>query len=186
MLVIICTNYGKNPSRTVDTTKRTRFSRPRPNDLEDIGQGQRSLYATHCLMLMIICDKYGKNPSRTVDFIFQGQGRKISKIAKNSNIQIMEKTQHATHPLIIVIIVLNMKKNPSRTGWTLQSGHDFLRPWRYRSRSRVITCYTSSHAIDHLERIHPELYILQGGHERLTDRQTGWIQYAALTSLRGV
>ena len=91
MLVIICTNYGKNPSRTVETTERTRFSRPRPNYLEDIGQGQRSLYATHRLMLMIICDKYGKNPSRTVDFIFQGQGRKISKIAKNSNIQIMEK-----------------------------------------------------------------------------------------------
>ena len=41
MLVIICTKYGKNPSRTVDATERTRFSRPRPNDFEDIGQGQR-------------------------------------------------------------------------------------------------------------------------------------------------
>ena len=51
--------------------------RPRPNDLEDIGQGQRSLYATHSLILVIICIKYGKNPSRTVDFFFQGQGRKF-------------------------------------------------------------------------------------------------------------
>ena len=80
MLVIICIKYGKNPSRTGDATERTRFSRPRPNDLEDIGQGQRSLYATHSLMLVIICIKYGKNPLRTVDFFFQSQGRKISKI----------------------------------------------------------------------------------------------------------
>ena len=67
MLVIICTKYGKNPSRTVDATERTRFSRSRPNDLEDIGQGQRSSCATHLLMLVIICTKYGNNPSRTVD-----------------------------------------------------------------------------------------------------------------------
>ena len=39
----------------------------RSNDLEDIGQGQRSSHATHLLMLVIICTKYGKNPSRTVD-----------------------------------------------------------------------------------------------------------------------
>ena len=50
MLVIICTKYGKNPPRTVDATERTRFSRSRPNDLENIGQGQRSLNATHPLM----------------------------------------------------------------------------------------------------------------------------------------
>ena len=79
MLVIICTKYGKNPSRTVDATERTWFSRPRPNDLEDISQSQRSLYATHPLIPVIICAKYGKNPLRTVDFFVQGQGRKISK-----------------------------------------------------------------------------------------------------------
>ena len=72
MLVIICAKYGKNPSRTVDAKncrcyERTQFSRPRPNDLEDIGQDQRSLYATHPLTLVIICAKYGKNPSRTID-----------------------------------------------------------------------------------------------------------------------
>ena len=77
MLVIICTKYGKNPSRTVDATERTRFSRSRPNDLEDISQGQRSLYATHPLMLVIICAKYGKNPSRIVDFFFKVKAKKV-------------------------------------------------------------------------------------------------------------
>ena len=67
MIVIICTKYKKNPSRTVDATEWTRFSKSRPNDLEDIGQGQRSSHATHPLMLMIICTKYGKNPFWIVD-----------------------------------------------------------------------------------------------------------------------
>ena len=81
MLVIICTKYGKNQSRTVDATEGTRFSRSRPNDLENIGQGQRSLHATHPLMLMMICATYGNNPSRTVDF-FSRSRPKISKICK--------------------------------------------------------------------------------------------------------
>ena len=110
MLVIICIKYGKNPSRTVDATERTRFSRQRPNDLEDIGQGQRSLYATHPLIPVIICAIYGKNRSRTVDFFFQGQGRKIWKKFKFS-----DSEKHATHPLIIVIICAKYKKNPLRT-----------------------------------------------------------------------
>ena len=33
MIVIICAKYRKNPSRTVDATERTRFSKSRPNDL---------------------------------------------------------------------------------------------------------------------------------------------------------
>ena len=45
---------------------------------EDIGQGQRSLHATHPLMLMMICANYGKNASRIVDF-FQGESWKISE-----------------------------------------------------------------------------------------------------------
>ena len=60
MIVIIYAKYKKNPSRTVDATERS-------NDLEDIGQGQRSSHATHLLMLVIICTKYGKNPFWTVD-----------------------------------------------------------------------------------------------------------------------
>ena len=66
----------KNPSRTVNATERTRFSKSRPNDLEDIGQGQGSSHATHPLMLLIICTKYWKNPSWTVDAT--GRTRKVN------------------------------------------------------------------------------------------------------------
>ena len=76
MIVIICAKYTKNPSRTVDATELTRFSKSRSNDHEDIGQGQRSSHATHLLMLVIICTKYGKNPSRTVDAT--GRTRKVN------------------------------------------------------------------------------------------------------------
>ena len=92
MLVIICIKYGKNPCRTVDATEQTRFSRSRPNDLENIGQGQRSLHATHPLMLMMICAKYGENPSRTLVFFFKVKAEKFQKFAKNSNFQILQKT----------------------------------------------------------------------------------------------
>ena len=34
MIVIICATYKKNPSRTVDATERTRFTKSKPNDLE--------------------------------------------------------------------------------------------------------------------------------------------------------
>ena len=63
MIVIICGKYKKNPYRTVDATEWNRFSKSRPIDLEDIGQGQGSSHATHPLMLLIICTQYGKNPS---------------------------------------------------------------------------------------------------------------------------
>ena len=86
MLVIICTKYGKNPSGTVDATGWTRFSRPRPNDLEDIGQGQRSLYATHPLILVIICDKYGKNPLRTVEFFSRSRLKNLKNLPKKFQI----------------------------------------------------------------------------------------------------
>ena len=76
MIVIICAKYKRNPSRTVDATERTRFSKSRSNDLEDIGQGQRSSHATHLLMLVIIYAKYGKNPSGTVDAT--GRTRKVN------------------------------------------------------------------------------------------------------------
>ena len=50
-----------------------------PSQNENIGQGQRSLHATHPLMLIMICAKYGKTASRIVDF-FQGESWKIRKI----------------------------------------------------------------------------------------------------------
>ena len=115
MLVIICTKYGKNPSGTVDPTERTRFSRPRPNDLEGIGQGQRSLYATHPLLLVIICAKYGKNLSRTVDFFFHGQGRKISKICQKFKFPDSEKNLTRDTPSNDSDHLCQYKKNPSRT-----------------------------------------------------------------------
>ena len=68
MIVIICAKYKNNPSRTVDATEQTRFSKSRPNDLEDIGQGQGSSQATHPLMLLIICTKYGKYKSAFQQF----------------------------------------------------------------------------------------------------------------------
>ena len=77
MIVIICVKYKNNPYRTVDATERTRFSKSRSNDLEDIGQGQRSSHATHLLMLVIICTKYGKNLSWTVDAT--GRTRKVNR-----------------------------------------------------------------------------------------------------------
>ena len=39
--MIICGKYGNNQFRTENVTERTRFSKSRSNDLEDIGQGQR-------------------------------------------------------------------------------------------------------------------------------------------------
>ena len=114
MIVIICAKYKKNPSRTVDATERTRFSKSWPNDLEDIGQGQRSSHATHFLMLVIICTKYGKNPSRTVDAtertrFFRSRPNDLENIGQG------QRSLYSTHPLILVIICVKYGKNPSRT-----------------------------------------------------------------------
>ena len=145
MLVIICTKYGKNPSGTVDATERTRCSRPRPNDLEDIGQGQRSLlYATHTLILVITCAKYSnmERIHRELLIIFQGQGRKICQKFKFPDSE--KKTYHATHPLTIVITCAKYKKNPFRTV-------DSTEQTRFsKSRSNdleyISQCQRSSHA----------------------------------------
>ena len=66
MVVIISGKFGNNRSRTENVAERTRFSKSRSNDLEDLVQGQRSSHETH-LMLVIICTKYGINQSRTAD-----------------------------------------------------------------------------------------------------------------------
>ena len=113
MVVIICGKYGNNRSRTENVTERTRFSKSRSNDLEDIGRGQRSLHATH-LMLVIICIKYGKNPSRTVDATERTQ---FSRPRTNDfeDIGQGQRSLYATHPLILVIICAMYGKDPSRT-----------------------------------------------------------------------
>ena len=114
MVVTICGKYGKNRSRTENVTERTRFSKSRSNDLEDIGQGQRSSHVTHLLMLVIICIKYGKNPSRTVDATERTQ---FSRSRPNDleNIGQGQRSLYATHPLILVIICTRYGNNPSRT-----------------------------------------------------------------------
>ena len=114
MIVTICAKYKKNPSTTVDATERTRFSKSRSTDLEDIGQGQRSSHAIHLLMLVIIFTKYGKNPSGTVDAT---ERTRFSRSRPNDleDIAQGQRSLHATHLLILVIICDKYGKNPSRT-----------------------------------------------------------------------
>ena len=114
MVVIICRKYGNNRSRTENVTERTRFSKSMSNDLEDIGQGQRSSYATHLLRLVIICTKYGNNPSRTVDAIewaWFSRPNDLEDIGQGQS----QRSLYETHPLILVIICAKYGKNPSRT-----------------------------------------------------------------------
>ena len=112
--MIICGKYGNNLSRTENVTERTCFSKPRLNDLGDIGQGQRSSHATHLLMLVIICIKYGKNPSRTVDAT---ERTRFSRPRPNDleDIGLGQRSLYATHPFILMIICAKYEKNPSRT-----------------------------------------------------------------------
>ena len=127
MVVIICGKYGNNRSRTENVTEQTRFSKSRSNDLEDIGQGQRSSHATHPLMLVINCTKYGKNPSRTVD---PTQRTRFSKSRLNDleNICQGQKSLHATHPLILMMIRDKYGKNASRiVNFFLGQGRKFLK-----------------------------------------------------------
>ena len=72
ILVIISAQYGKNSSRILHAVEQIRqdvlyfsscIAKSLLNELENIGQGQRSLCTTHPPMLAIICFKYGKNPS---------------------------------------------------------------------------------------------------------------------------
>ena len=112
MVVILCGKYGNNRSRTENATERTRFSKSRSNDLEDIGQGQRSSHATH-LMLVIICPKYGKNPSKTVDTT---EWTRFSRSRTNDleNIRQGQRSLHATHPLMLMMICAKYGKNARR------------------------------------------------------------------------
>ena len=103
MVVIICGKYGNNWSRTENVTERTRFSKSRSNDLEDIGQVQRSLHATL---------------SHASDHLYQ--------IWKES--------------------IQNCRRYRADTIFKVKAEW----PWKYRSRSKVITCDTPSDANDDL------------------------------------
>ena len=154
MVVIICGKYGNNWSRTENVTERTQFSKSRSNDLEDIGQGQRSSHATHLLMLVIICIKYGKNPSRTVDATEQTQ---FSRSRPNDleNMGQGQRSLYATHPFIPVIICAKYGKNPSRNVdfFFKVKAEYFLKicqKFKFSDSEKKVTRHTPSNDSNHL------------------------------------
>ena len=154
MTVIVFGKYGNNRSRTENVTERTRFSKSRSNDLEDIGQGQRSSHVTHLLMLVIICIKYGKNPSRTVDATEQ---TRFSRPRPNDldDIGQGQRSLYATHPLILVIICAKYGKNPSKTvDFFLQGqGRNILKicqKFKFSDSEKNVTRDTPSYNTDNL------------------------------------
>ena len=154
MVVIICGKYGNNRSRTENVTERTRFSKSRSNDLEDVGQGQRSSHVTHLLMLVIICTKYGKNPSRTVDAT---ERTRFSRPRSNDleDIGQSQRSLYATHPLILVIICAKYGKNPFRTvdfffKVKAKKFKKFAKNLNFQIPKKNITLNTPSNDSDHL------------------------------------
>ena len=154
MVVIICGKYGNNQSRTENVTERTRFSKSRLNDLEDIGQGQRSSHVTHLLMLVIICIKYGKNPSRTVDAT---ERTRFSRPRPNDleDIGQGQMSLYATHPLKLVIICAKYGKNASRTVDFFLQGQGrkmskICQKFKFSDSEKDVTRDTSSNNSDHL------------------------------------
>ena len=151
--MIICGKYTNIPSRTENITEWTRFAKPRSNDLEDIGQGQRASHATHLLMLVIICTKYGKNPSRTVDVT---ERTRFSRPRPNDleDIGQGQRSLYATHPLIPVIICAKYGKNPSRTVDFFQGqGKIFFKNFpkiKFPDSEKNVTRDTPSNNSDHL------------------------------------
>ena len=101
----------------------------RSNDLEDIGQGQRSSHTTHLLMLVIICIKYGKNPSRTIDAT---ERTRFSRSRPNDleNIGQGRRSLHATHSLMLIRICAKYGKNTSRI-------EDFFSRWILKNLRKI-------------------------------------------------
>ena len=147
MVVMICGKYG-NRSRTENVTERTRFSKLRLNDLEDIGQGQTSSHTTHLLMLVVICIKYGKNPSRNEDAT---ERTRFSRPGPNDleDIGQGQRSLYATHPLILVIICAKYGKNPSRTVDFLSRARPKNLP-KIQDSDKNVTHDTPSNDSDHL------------------------------------
>ena len=157
MIVIICATYKKNPSRTADPTERTRFSKSRLNDLEGIGQGQRSSHATHLLMLVIICTKHGKTPSGTVDAT---ERTRFSRPMPNDlgDIGQGQRSLYATHPLILVIICAKYGKSRLRTVDFFFQGQrrkffKICQKFKFPDSEKSVTRDTPSNDSDHWCRI---------------------------------
>ena len=160
MVVIICAKYGNNRFRTENVTERTRFSKSRSNDLEDIRQGQRSSHATHLLMLVIICIKYRKNPSRTVDAT---ERTRFSRPRPNDleDIGQGQRSLYATHPNILVIICAKYGKNPWRTVDFFFSGQGqkiskICQKYKFSDSENILTRDTPSSNSNHLCQIQKE------------------------------
>ena len=102
---------------------------------------------------MMICAKYGKNASRIAGF-FQGESRKISEKLKFYHFVINFNGSKYLSCLwqIWKQSISNWKRYIADMIFKVKAEW----PWRYRSRSRVITCDTPSHAIDHLYHIWKE------------------------------
>ena len=154
MVVIIWGKYGNHRSRTENVTERTWFSKSRSNDLEDIGQGQRSSHGTHLLMLVIICIKYGKNPSETVDAT---ERTRFSRPRPNDleDIGQGQRSLYATHPLILVIICDKYGKNPLRTvdfffKVKAEKFKKFAKNSNFQILKKNVTCDTPSNNNHHL------------------------------------
>ena len=148
-----------NRSRTENVTEQTRFSKSRWNDLEDIGQGQRSSHATHPLMVVIICGKYGNNRSRTekryrADTIFKVKVEWPWRYRSRSKVITCETPSHASDHLYQIWkeSIKNCRCYRADTIFKAKAKW----PWRYRSRSNVIICNTSSYTSDHLCKIWKE------------------------------
>ena len=78
----------------------------RSNDLEDIGQGQRSSHAIHHLMLVIVCTTYGKNPSETrcyrADTIFKVKAKWPWRYRSRSKVIICNTHSHTSDHLCYI------------------------------------------------------------------------------------
>ena len=142
-----------NQSRTENVTERTRFSKSRSNDLEDIGQGQRTSHATHLLMLVIICTKIWKESIKNCrcyreDTIFKVKAELPWRYRSRSKIITCATSSHASDHLYQIWKESIKNCRCYREDMIFKVKAEW--PWRYRSRSKVIICDTPSHASDHL------------------------------------
>ena len=146
IVVIIWYKYRNNRSRTENVTERTQFSKSMSNDLDDIGQGQRSSNATHLVMLVIICTKYGKNPSWTVD------ATERTRFSRPNDLQDIcqgQRSLYVTRPLILVIICAKYGKNPFFFKVKAENFQKIDKNSNFQILQKNVTRYTSSNDSDH-------------------------------------
>ena len=137
-------------------------SQTRSNDLEDIGQDQRSSRAIHILMLVIICTKYGNNSSGTADAT---KRTRFSRPRLNDleDIGQGQRSLYATHPLILVIICAKHGKNPSRTvdfffNVRPKKIQKVCQKFKFPDFKQIVTRHTPSNNSDHVYQIQTESF----------------------------